>query len=170
MNKQEVREQVRGLWQLVELANAVAEGDASETTIEAYEAAIRNDAEMAVEALGLMYTEEKLTEERLAEHKRQIGARKDAAKVRQGWAKAQILAILEATGRRSVKAPTATISASPGRERFVCDLDPETAPDEYVRTVRQIDKEAVRAAVKGGAQVEGARFERGEPVVTVGAK
>ena len=73
---------------------------------------------------------------------------------------------MAAAGERSVDTPLARYTLMRGREAVVID-DGVEVPDEYARVVRSPDKKAIGDALKAGADLAFARFERGDDFLVI---
>ena len=77
-----------------------------------------------------------------------------------------LLAALDALGTRKIEGPDVTVSLRAGRSETVI-TDEAQIPDAYWRTVRTLDKVALREDLKQGVVVDGAELANGLPSVTI---
>ena len=77
-----------------------------------------------------------------------------------------LLAALDALGTRKIEGPDVTVSLRAGRSETVI-TDEAQIPDAYWRTVRTLDKAALREDLKQGVVVDGAELANGLPSVTI---
>jgi hypothetical protein len=97
----------------------------------------------------------------------ELKARKDrlnrAAKaIRQHAAEAALEA-----GMKKLPRPDMTVSFGLSKPALVGEADPETLPDHLVRTKREINRTAIKAAIEAGQDVPGFALSNGKPQVTV---
>ena len=77
-----------------------------------------------------------------------------------------LLAALDALGTRKIEGPDVTVSLRAGTPAPVI-TDEAQIPDAYWRTVRTLDKAALREDLKQGVVVDGAELANGLPSVTI---
>jgi phage host-nuclease inhibitor protein Gam len=83
------------------------------------------------------------------------------------WVRDFIRDAMVKSGRISLKMPGLSMYLTDGRESVVV-TDIEVVPEEFIRTKREVDKNAVMDAVKArGVVPTGVEVKRGEPVLTV---
>lgn len=64
----------------------------------------------------------------------------------------------------------ATLSIRNGQQKLIGDAAPETVPEQYRRVKTELDREAIKEAIKGGASVAGFELSNGEPSLSVRTK
>lgn len=96
----------------------------------------------------------------------QLRARKERMARRQSAAKANLLALLDATGEKKMERPIATVSRRAG-SLSVHITDEAAIPTQLCKVVKTPDKTAIKAQLKAGETVPGATLERGPDGVTV---
>src|SRR5262252_6834235 len=129
-----------------------AEPDAFEQLDRVMEIAL--DAEAMVEAI----------ESRIV----RLDARMERLKHRRETMRFAALRMMEELGLDGVERPTYSLSVGPS-QRHVVVVDAERLADEYVRTRREPDKAAIRAALLDGREVDGAALSNAQPVLRVKA-
>ena len=77
-----------------------------------------------------------------------------------------IFRIMTAADLRKAELPEATISIRPGAPKVVVTAESEL-PEDYFRTVRSIDKAAIRDAIKAGKFVPGAEMSNSEDTLSI---
>ena len=102
----------------------------------------------------------------LGEYCRQLTARKARLERRVEALRALILSIMEAAGLPKAQLPEATIYVRAGVRRPVIS-EPADLADEFVRTERLPNMEAIKAALAEGRDVAGAHLSNGEPSLAV---
>jgi hypothetical protein len=82
--------------------------------------------------------------------------------------RAYLLHNMEATGINKITCPLFTVSLRKGSESVEI-LDESLIPDQYVvaEVVEKIDKNAIKAALKAGEEIQGAALKRGETTIVI---
>lgn len=78
-----------------------------------------------------------------------------------------LLHFLNELGLRSMPLPEGTLTVVAGKAKVVGEADPETLPDDLVRTKREADKAAIKAALETGREVEGYTLSNGSPSLSI---
>jgi phage host-nuclease inhibitor protein Gam len=109
--------------------------------------------ELFAEALDKRITEYKARKDRLS---------RAAKAIRQHVAEAALEA-----GLKKLPRPDMTVSFGLSKPALVGDADPDTLPDALVRTKREINRTAIKAALDAGQDVPGFTISNGRPTCTV---
>lgn len=86
---------------------------------------------------------------------------------REARARTALLRTLDELGVRSMPLPEATLSIVAGRVKVMGEPDADKLPDNLVRTKREPDKAAIRAALESGALVDGCSLSNTPPTLMV---
>ncbi len=125
--------------------------------LEAVSAVLRWKAEQDAMALALKTHEGDLVARRRRFEERSTGAR------------VAIAAFMDQCGLTKLERPEATLSLRQGNQAVVRspDFSADVLPDDLVRTKREPDAAAIKAALEAGREVPGAVLSNGAPVLTV---
>lgn len=77
--------------------------------------------------------------------------------------------IMLAVGESKIPHPLATISLAEGRKSVVID-DETKLPTQLFKVTRTPDRSAIKAAIEGGEEIDGARIVTGDAIVNVRMK
>lgn len=111
------------------------------------------EQELFAEALDKRITEYKARKDRL---------NRAAKAIRQHVAEAALEA-----GLKKLPRPDMTVSFGLSKPSLVGEADPDTLPDDLVRTKREINRTAIKAALEAGKDVPGFAISNGRPTCTV---
>lgn len=105
-------------------------------------------------------------EEAIAGRMRVLAERKNRFGEKAEHMRGVVSALLDFAGQTKVKLPVATISlrASPPR---VVVIDETEIPEQFIRTRREVDKAALREALKAGDDIPGAALSNSAPSLTI---
>lgn len=81
-----------------------------------------------------------------------------------------ILAVLQAANLKKVELDEVTLSQRASQPQVIGNADPETLPDEFVRVRRELNKTAIKDALKDGREVPGFVLNNSPPGLTVRAR
>jgi cation transport regulator ChaB len=111
------------------------------------------EQELFAEALDKRITEYKARKDRL---------NRAAKAIRQHVAEAALEA-----GMKKLPRPDMTVSFGLSKPALVGEADPDSLPDHLVRTKREINRTAIKAAIEAGQDVPGFAMSNGRPTCTV---
>ncbi|WP_395443614.1 siphovirus Gp157 family protein [Caulobacter sp. UC70_42] len=88
------------------------------------------------------------------------------------WARTALAKFMDAVPMKKVERPEATIAMSDAKASVIYaeDFDVEKLSEEYVRTKKEADKKAIKAALDAGTEIPGARLSNGGRTLTVRVK
>lgn len=81
-----------------------------------------------------------------------------------------ILAVMQAANMKKIELSEATLSQRASQPALIGEGDPETLPDEFVRVRRELNRTAIRDALKDGREVPGFYLNNSPPGLTVRAR
>lgn len=102
----------------------------------------------------------------IKERSDELKKRKDRYERRIEALKALVFRVMRAANLAKRELPEATISIAKGVDSVVVD-DPNALPQGYVRTKTEPDKAAIKASLKAGEDIPGARLVTGEPSLRI---
>ncbi len=100
----------------------------------------------------------------------EIRARKDRLEHRANTLRELAFKIMSAAEIAKVELPIATLSLRAGTQQLVGSADPEELPDELCRISRDLDRTAIKDALKNGGTVPGFQLSNGQPSISIRIK
>lgn len=84
-----------------------------------------------------------------------------------GRARDAIANFMAEIGEKTLALPEATVSLSAGSPSLIGEPDPNMLPDRLVRTKREADRTAIKAALVEGLEVPGCSLSNAKPKLTI---
>jgi hypothetical protein len=81
-----------------------------------------------------------------------------------------IFKILDAANQKRLELPEATLSIVNGQQKLLGEADPASLPDSLCKIKREIDRKAVKEAIKTGQTVPGFTLSNAEPHLAIRTK
>lgn len=106
------------------------------------------------------------TKDRLADLK----ARKDRFELRMDHLRDLAFRIMQAADLAKIELPEATLSLRAGQQQIAGNADPATLPDELCKISRDLDRTAIKAALKAGQTVPGFNLTNAPPSLNIRVK
>ena len=75
--------------------------------------------------------------------------------------------LMQAAEQAKVELPLATLSLRAGRQKLVGDADPAKLHDDFCKISRDLDRTAIKEALKNGEDISGFALEDGKPSLTI---
>ncbi len=100
----------------------------------------------------------------------EIRARKDRLEHRANTLRELAFKIMSAAEIAKVELPIATLSLRAGTQQLIGDADPAALPDELCKISRDLNRTAIKDALKDGQTVPGFQLSNGPPSITIRTK
>lgn len=100
----------------------------------------------------------------------ELGLRQERFERREKSMRALMMKIMDAANLRTAILPEATLSIRNGQQKLVGDAVPDVMPDQFVRTKIELDRAAIKEALKSGAVVTGFELSNAEPILSIRTK
>jgi hypothetical protein len=78
--------------------------------------------------------------------------------------------IMEAANIKKAELPEATLSIRNGQQKLIGEPDLDFVPFEFIRVKREIDRNAIKEALKAGQTVTGFELSNAEPSLSIRTK
>jgi hypothetical protein len=161
----EIGDDLRALDELIEERGGDVTDPEVMAAVERWYAEVAADEAAKLEAYVQYLRQLDMEIDAAADEEKQFAAKRRSREARKDWLRQRLKLYLEATGRKSVKTSagrTVSVQANGGRPPVDVTAPPEDIPDEFCRVRREVDHDAVRAALDAGQALPFARFrERG---------
>jgi hypothetical protein len=106
----------------------------------------------------------------LHEHIAELKLREDRYERRIDTLRQSIAALMDRANLSKVEMPVATLSVRRGQPQLIGDADPVLLPDELVRIKRELNRTAIKEALKAGREVSGFVLGNAPPQLTIRIK
>lgn len=106
----------------------------------------------------------------LAENIAQIGLRQERFERREKAMRVLAFKIMEAADLRKAELPEATYSIRNGQQKLVGDIPADHVPEQYRRVKIEVDRAAIKDALKNGSVIPGFELSNAEPSLSVRTK
>ena len=100
----------------------------------------------------------------------ELNVRRERFERREKSMRALMFKIMEAADIKKAELPEATLSVRSGQQKLIGDADPMTVADQYRRVKTELDKAAIKEALKAGTTVTGFELSNAEPTLSIRTK
>lgn len=106
----------------------------------------------------------------IASNTAELGLRQERFERREKAMRALMFKIMEAADIKKAELPEATLSIRNGQQKLVGDASPYSVPAQYTREKLELDKTAIKEALKSGTTVTGFELSNAEPTLSIRTK
>jgi hypothetical protein len=78
--------------------------------------------------------------------------------------------LMQSADISKIELPEATLSIRNGQQQLVGDADPKALPDEFCKISRDLNKTAIKDALKAGKEILGFQLSNAQPTISIRVK
>jgi chromosome segregation ATPase len=120
-----------------------------------------------IEKVILRIEDAKIMVSGLKEHISDLKQRQNRFEWRIDSLRAAITTLMDKADVSKIEMSSATVSIRNAQPQLVGDVDPDLLPDDLVRIKRELDKTAIKEALKAGREVSGFALSNSPPTLTI---
>lgn len=100
----------------------------------------------------------------------ELGLRQERFERREKSMRALMFKVMEAGDIKKAELPVATLSIRNGQQKLVGDAEPESVAEEFRRLKIELDRNAIKEALKAGQTITGFELSNAEPTLSIRTK